>query len=609
MRLLEENQMKKTRHIFLLAIATSFTLPTIAEEQSPIIVTATRTAQTVDESLASVTVITKEQIAKLQTTDLLDLLSGVAGIDMANSGGFGKSTSLYMRGTNTGHVLVMVDGVQIGSATLGQVSYQDIPVDIIERIEIVRGSRASLYGSEAIGGVIQIFTRKPTNKTKLNYTSTLGSYNTQKHTAGISGKFDKTAYSLQASTFSSDGFTAKSNNNPDKDDYQQNSANLFIKHDFNNTDNLEFIISDSKNVNKYDSGSTPNTTDYYSEGFLQTLGLKSTFSVATNWQVTLKANQSKDDSDSFQDKVKTGVFNTQRNVYLFQNDITLNKNNLLTVGAENQNTLVSGTSSLTKKSRDNNALFVQNNWSKDNDSLLISVRNDKNEDFGTATTGNISWGQNIYANTNLILSAATAFKAPSFNDLYYPLDTWGNVGNPNILPETSNNIEISLKRKNLQLNLYKTEITNLISWEEYVAFSYSPVNIGKSTISGIELLTNLDINGWDTQINLSYTDPVDVSTGQILKNRSRESIRLDIDKEFSDYSIGATIKAQGERYVSATTQLSGYTLVDVRGNYKINKNWNLKGKVTNLLEEEYTLNNGYNTPKRSIYISIHYQGF
>ena len=599
--------MKKTRHVFLVALATSFTLPTFAEEQSPIIVTATRTAQTVDESLASVTVITKEQIEQQQANDLNDLLSSIASIDMINSGGFGKSTSLYMRGTDTGHVLVMIDGVPFSSATLGQVAYQDIPVDLIDRIEIIRGPRASLYGSEAIGGVIQIFTRRPTDETSLNFTSTLGSNNMKKNTAGISGSINKTSYSIQASTFSTDGFNAEQNNDPDNDGYKQNSANIFVKHKFSNTNNIEATFFNTDNVNEYD-GFTP-TSDYYTEGLQQALGIKGTFSAATNWQVTLKANQSKDYSDNFKDSIKTGIFNTEREIFTWQNDISISENNLLTVGLENKNTSVSGTSTYTKSSRDNNATFIQNDWSGNNNNFLISVRRDDNESFGEHTTGNAAWSHNIYSDTRLILSAGTAFKAPSFNDLYYPL-TWGYVGNPDILPETSENFEVSVKKKNIEINLYRTEITNLISWQlDSGTGNTSPVNIGSSTISGIDFIASLKLGDWDTKINISFTDPIDNSTGEVLENRSKESLRLDFDKLFSDYSLGATIKSQGDRYISSTKKLSNYTLIDLRANYKINKNWDIKGKITNAFDEEHTLNDGYNTADRSIFVSIHYQGF
>ena len=229
MRLLEEIPMKKTRQVFLVALATSFTLPTIAEEQSPIIVTATRTAQTVDESLSSVTVITKKQIEQQQASDLYELLASIAGIDMINAGGSGKDTSLYMRGTNTGHVQVLIDGVQIGSATLGQASYQHIPIEMIERIEIVRGSRASLYGSEAIGGVIQIFTNKSGKENNLTFSSSIGSYETKKNAIGLSGNSNKTSYSIQASTLTTDGFNARQGKNPDNDGYNQKLSKPILK--------------------------------------------------------------------------------------------------------------------------------------------------------------------------------------------------------------------------------------------------------------------------------------------------------------------------------------------------------------------------------------------
>lgn len=578
----------------------------IAEDQSPVIVTATRTAQSADSSLASVTVITKEQIQSQQANDLSDVLSSLAGVDMVNSGGFGKATSLYMRGTNTGHVLVMIDGIQVGSATLGQAAYQDIPVELIERIEIVRGARASLYGSEAIGGVIQIFTRQPTDATRANFSSSAGSYNTKKNTAGISGKIHKTSFSIQASTFSTDGYNAKQNNNPDNDGYKQNSANLFVKHEFNNTDSIELSALHSTNVNHYDS--TTKTADYYSEGLQQVAGLKGIINAMPGWLITLKANQSKDDSDAFKDMTKSGVFNTKRDVYTWQNDFSTTENNLLSIGIENNDTAVSGTSSYVKKSRNNKAMFIQNNWTKEDSNLLVSVRTDDNESFGKHTTGNIAWGNKIFNDINLVLSAATAFKAPSFNDLYYP-DQFGYVGNPDILPETSDNFEISLKKKKTQVNLYRTNVKNLISWEKNtVTGKTSPVNIGSSKIVGIEFLTSLNLGGWDTQLNLSFVDPVNNADGKILKNRSRESLRLDFDRIFSNYSLGATIKSQGVRYTSSAP-LDSYTLVDLRASYNINKAWALKGKISNTFERKYTLNTDYNTPGKSIFISIHYNGF
>lgn len=596
--------MNKTRQVFLAALATSFALPALAEEQSPIIVTATRTAQTADESLASVTVITKEQIAQQQANDLIDLLSGIAGIDMINSGGFGKDTSLYMRGTNSSHVLVMIDGVQIGSATLGQVAYQDIPVDLIEKIEIVRGARASLYGSEAIGGVIQIFTRKARDKTAMNFSSSYGRYNTKKNSAGISGKINKTSYSLQASTFSTDGINAQEAFNTDNDGYKQNSANFSINHRFNNTDKIEATILQTNSLNEYDG--TITNSDYYSEGFQEALGIQGSFNLMTDWQVLLKANQSSDNSELFQDSISTDVYKTKRDIYTWQNNISISDNNLFTLGFENKNTSISGTSTYIKSARENNSIFIQNNWTQDDNDLLLSLRRDDDKSFGVQNTGNISWGQKINSDTRLILSAATAFNAPSFNDLYFPDKGWG-VGNPDLLPEDSRNYELSFKKKQMQVNFYSTKINNLIVWDNATG-KWIPNNIGTVKIKGVEFLASVNIGGWDSKINLSYSDPIDAETGEIISNRSRESLRLDFDRTFTRYSLGATVKSQGIRYTSST-QLDSYTLIDLRANYNINKDWSLKGKITNALERKYTVNPGYNTPDKSIFVSIHYQGF
>ena len=215
--------MKFSKHVLLITLTTALSMPTIAEEQSPIIVTATRTAQTADDSLASVTVITEEQIAQQQVNDLRELLSSISGIDMINNGGIGKATSMFMRGTGSSHVLVLIDGVKIGSATNGNIAFQHIPVNQIERIEIVRGPRSSLYGSEAVGGVIQIFTKKGKKQDQANLEMGYGSYETNKIMAGVSGKVGNTSYAINANHLKTNGFDAKDGIEIDNDGYDSNS--------------------------------------------------------------------------------------------------------------------------------------------------------------------------------------------------------------------------------------------------------------------------------------------------------------------------------------------------------------------------------------------------
>ena len=254
---------------------------TYAVEQDAVIVTATRTAQTVDDSLASVTVINAEQIEQQQAHDLLSLLTSVSGIDMTNNGGMGKTTSVFMRGTSTSHVLVMVDGIKVGSATNGNIAFQHIPVSQIERIEIVRGPRSSLYGSEAVGGVIQIFTKKGKKQKQANIELGYGSYGTKTFAAGLSGKVEKTSYSINANHLSTDGFNTKVGTETDDDGYDNNSVTLNVSHQINKTSSLALNLMQASGHTEYDG--SYNNSDYVQ----QTTGLQYSFAALANWNIKL----------------------------------------------------------------------------------------------------------------------------------------------------------------------------------------------------------------------------------------------------------------------------------------------------------------------------------
>ena len=388
MRFTRGNTMNITRQAFLVAIATSLTLPSIAEEQSPIIVTATRTAQTVDESLASVTVITQQQIEQQQATDLTDLLSSVSGIDMKNSGGLGQNTSILMRGTSSKHVLVMIDGVKIGSATLGSIALQHIPVNQIERIEIVRGPRSSLYGSNAIGGIIQIFTKKSSAEPSLNAEVGYGSDNTTKTSAGLSGKSNDTSYSLNASYLESDGINALKDNDPDEDGYNNSSISSNIKHDLSPTSSLSLNLFHASGNNQYDNDF--NAADVVTADFTQeSAGISYTASPLNNWQLILRAGQGRDKYKNFSNGLANGTYITDRETYSWQNNITINDSSILTTGIDYQNDDVGGSSaSYNETSRYNTGYYIQQQWLGDKNDILASLRVDDNESFGNYTTGN-----------------------------------------------------------------------------------------------------------------------------------------------------------------------------------------------------------------------------
>ncbi|MDH5409025.1 MAG: TonB-dependent receptor [Gammaproteobacteria bacterium] len=585
-------------------------LPSLhAEDQNAVVVTATRTAQTVDDSLASVTVLTSADIQRSQASSVQELLQGHAGMLFRNSGGLGKSTSLFMRGTNSNHVLVMIDGLKIGSATLGTVSLQDIPVSQIERIEVVRGPRSSLYGSEAIGGVIQIFTKKGSKKSVGNGHIGYGRYNTTEIGGGFSGINDKTQLNLQVSQTKSDGFSALKGNNADEDGYENLSASFAYKQKLSTTANFSINATSTTGTNEYDNRFDP-VSDYSGDFEQSTFKISSDFSASDNWQMSIQAGLSKDVFDEYADGISTNsLFETDRTLLSWQNNISLNDKNTITAGLDYSLDEIDGSTNYDVKERTNTALFSQYDWSGDKSNFIVGLRVDDNEAFGTHTTGNVGWGMKLNSKVRLIANYGTGFSAPTFNDLYWP-DGLFSYGNPNLKPEESKTAEIALRGSHWQVSLFETKVKNLIVWGSDADFRYTPTNVDKAKIRGLEVTSKRRMGNWQHQIDLSYTDPRDEATGNILRRRAKEMARLSIDNIGGKFNYGVTLNGQGEHFDDAANEerVSGYMLVDLRASYTFAKEWSLRAKIENALDKDYESVKGYNTAGSSAFVSVHYQG-
>lgn len=573
---------------------------TFAVEQDAVIVTATRTAQTIDETLSSVTVITEEQIKQQQPHDLVSLLTSVNGIDMTNQGGMGKLSSIFMRGTNSSHLLVMIDGMKIGSATSGTIPFQHIPVSQIERIEIVRGPRASLYGSEAIGGVIQIFTKKGKEKLNSHIDLGYGTYATQRLSAGLSGKSNNTSYAFNASQLKTDGFTTLNGTETDLDGYQNNSISLNLSHALSDTSALALNVLQASGETEYD-GSYQDSTNYVE----QTTGIQYTFAPSQNWDVKLNASQSLDQADNFKDAVLQSKFNSTRDNLSWQNNIVVADNQLLTLGVDYQNDSVDSSTNYNKTSRYNTAGFVQHQWFGENNDMQVSARNDNNQNFGSHNTGSIAWGHDFENKYRLITSYGTAFKAPTFNDLYYP-----GYSNENLKPEESNTVEVEVRKSSdwgkWSVNAYHTNITNLI-----VFVGSAPINVNKASISGVELSLSTLFAGYNTQFEVAALDPRDKETNKLLQRRTQRTVKIIMDKEHGKWASGFTITGQGNRYDDKNNAnlLKGYVTFDTRARYAISKSLHVKAKIENLFDKKYETVKGYNNPERSVFVSLSYTGF
>lgn len=591
-----------------------------------IIVTATRTANSVDETIAPVTIFTREDIERSQATSVIDVLRTAPGISFTSNGGMGGTSGISIRGTNTDHVLYLIDGVPIRSATSGNTAIQYIPVAQIERIEIVRGPRSSLYGSDAIGGVIQIFTKKD-EKDKFTASMGYGSDDTKELTASYSGGDEKSHYNAAVSALESNGYdfygyaydpaayaTVYSEIDQDNDGYENYSLSLNGSHKINDRLSLSGVYLRSQGENQFDGYFNKNThTDFMQ----QLLSGSLDFSVSEDWNTQLKLSRNYDKQYNQLEQASSKTrFNTRTDVINWQNDILIRDMDLLTLGLDYKEDKVDSSDDFSEDSRWNQAAFAQYQYEGDFFNTQLSYRYDDNEAFGSHNTWNFATGFSLDERVRITTSYGTAFKAPTFNDLYYP-DTGWYKGNPNLKPEESESfdfgVEISTGQTLWTAHYFNTRINNLISY--VYSFPVSTMeNVSKAKIDGFELTVDTELYGFKLSGNASYVNPIDRSTGKMLPNRSKNNFNLSIDKDINSFSYGASLIASSERYNTKEEQqqLPGFGLVNIRASWDIDKHWTLKAKIDNLFDKDYVLTrdfdgNDYNQPDRFAFASIHYE--
>jgi vitamin B12 transporter len=580
--------------------------PSVLAEESTqledVVITADRKARTVDETLTPVTVITRKDIEKYQATDVAEVLRRVPGVNIVNSGGVGKVTSVFLRGTNSSHVLVLVDGIKIGAATTGVTALQDVPLDQVERIEVVRGPRSSLYGSEAIGGVIQIFTRKGGKGFQPEISISAGSHNTQKANVNLAGGDKNTWYNLNAGTEKTDGINACSStttacfaDEPDVDGYRRESVALRAGHRLDSGTALEASLSRSQGKNYFDGGLfSGNSNDFVQENFSGKL----THTFDERVAVSAQIGQSRDEAYNYYNggdlsPTVSRQFDTRRNTAGLQTDITLNANAELTLGADTQKDNVISDNAYTVKSRKNDGVFASYQHDFGKTDVEISARSDDNEQFGKHNTGAVAIGYDISDNLRVKASQGKAFRAPTFNELYWP-----NMGNANLKPERSRNTEIGIDGKwvngTWSVNAFDNKINDMIpAW---------PINnIDRATIRGVELGTSTQMAGWDVVANVTLQNPKNAAgtnAGKLLQRRPKQIANLDVDRKLADVRVGASIHAESERYDdvanASAKKLPGYGTLDLRADYQMAKDWTVGVKVGNVLDKDYQTAQGYN---------------
>ncbi|HHH39997.1 MAG TPA: TonB-dependent receptor [Sedimenticola sp.] len=595
----------------LILLTATLAAPAMAEPPPVINVTASRMARTADQTLASVTVIDRAEIERSQAMDLAHLLDGRAGVSMNVAGGYGQPTSLFLRGTNSNQLLVLVDGVRFGSASLGSTPWQDLPLSQIERIEIVRGPRSHLYGPDAIGGVVQIFTRQGGGEgVRLDADAGYGRYHTFKGNSGISGGDRNTRFSLRGGYIRSDGFDATEGGNKDDDGYRNTSFSGSISHRFDTAGTLQLNALHEQGNTEYDGFSA---TDEYDADFEQSVfGGRYRFTPLAWWDTSLSAGYSRDEQKNHVNDVKSSVFKTTRKQAGWQNDFTIGSETTLTLGADFLRDQVSGTTDYSRDKRDTRGIYAQYQSGFGPLDLSAGLRHDNIQHFGNHTTGDLALGYNFAFPLRVYASYGTAYKAPTFNDLYYQ-DPWGSSGNPDLDAEKSKSWELGLSGSpawgTWRVNLYRTDIDDLIQWLEVAPFTWQPRNVSRARIDGAELALDTTIAGWRIAGELTLMDPRDRNSDNQLPGRPKQNLRLDLDRRFGALGIGATLQSRSHSYSDADNKVKadGYTLLDLRTSYRLSPAWVIRGRLGNLFDKNYQTVAGYNSPGRDLFVSIAYQ--
>lgn len=601
--------------ILFCAVSTALCASALADEitlQPAVQVTASRVAETVDATLADVSVITRQAIDASGARDVLDLLRLEAGVDLYRTGGAGSQTSLFLRGSNTNQVLVLIDGVRAASANTGAFAFEQLPLDAVERIEIVRGPRASYWGSDALGGVIQVFTRKLDGP---RVALGLGSYGETDGSAGIGHWNGRDGYSVQVGARHVRGFSATNPsicNAPDDpycsynaDDDGYRNTNLVVH-------GAQGLGSQLLSATLYRSQGQAQFDQGYSDVIEQNVGIILEGELAENWSHRFALGNAREDLAT---PAYAALYLTRRNSLLWQNEWRVDDNQHVVAGIDllHDHGETRDTSTglpIYRDSRDDRALF--GGWRATFGALdsEISLRHDANSEFGGATTGSLALGWRLDDFWRVYASAGQGFRSPTLNEQFSPGYSGYFAGNPALDPERSQSGEVGLEltpddHQRFKANLYSTRTRDLITFS---GPQNRAENIAHANIDGAELAYDVAAGAWSAKTTFTWQDPRNEDNHALLIRRARQKASAIVERQFGErFSLGAEMLYSGRRADIGDVDLPAYALVNLRASWHFSRAWRVAARLENLGDRDYVLVHGYNTPGRSAFVDIVWQ--
>jgi len=579
-------------------------------ELEAVVVTATRTPVPPDQLAAQVVVIDRTAIEQAQGATLAGLLQRAAGVQISSSGGLGKASTVFIRGTEGRHVLLLIDGVRYGSATLGTPNWDNLPLAAIERIEVLKGPAAALYGSDAVGGVVQIFTRRGQEGFHPHAELGLGAYGRRSVALGVAGGQGGLSYRFGVSSLRESGFSATNPavpfglHHPDADGFEQDALDASVRLALAPGWALSANGLLASGDNAFDSGSGAFAVRGLTTTRVLGLGLERTWAAGARTQ--LRLNRADDLTRNFMSATRTSHIDTRRQQWTLQHDQPTGLGTL-TLGAEHTREQVNSSVAYTVRERRIEGVFVGLQGSAGPHAWQASARQDDNSQFGSASTGSLAYAFEFAEGWRMRAAHGTSFKVPSFNQLYWP-----GFGNPSTQPERGRSSEIGLSyefgQQSLQLTRFEQRIRGFITAAPTVA------NVPRVQIDGWNLVWQGSADDWRWRTDLELLEARNRTPGanfdRQLPRRAEQQLALSVERAWGDaWWLGAHALLVGERFDDAanTQRLPGYGKLDLSAEHQLSSDWRLQLRLNNVGDKRYETALGFNQPGRALFASLTWQ--
>lgn len=606
------------------ALAAAFPIGTLAQTSPTApalretVVTATRVEQPLSDLVADVSIVDRETIESSGATGVADVLARLPGIEISRTGGIGNATNVFLRGTNSQHTAVYIDGVRVDTQTVsGGAPWEAIPLSQIDRIEVLRGPAAAIYGSDAIGGVIQLFTRKGEGGIAPYVSVGIGRRNTRRIEAGVSGAAGAFDYSLGVTREKSDGFNVRPvrGYNPDRDDYRSTSGNARLGFQINRDHRIDATLLASNMNSGYDDTNlgVAARADDRNKYQLRTAGL----SWSAQWTDVWRTRLTVSDSDT---KYKTEpsfyATETQLRNYLFQNEFRFGPHLLSAALERREDQLKNAPDASSRgldRERSQNGLALGYGFAQGPHTIQLNVRHDDDSEFGGQNTGSAAYGFAITPQWRATASAGTSFRAPT---LYQRFSQYGNAS---LEPEEGRNVELGLRwsegASNAGVVVYRNRVSNLISFDGS-SFACSATvgsrfggcyaNTARAEYQGLTLSAGHRIGDMTLRASADFQDPRDLNTDKQLARRARRHGVLGADWAVAGWTLGAEVQTSSMRYDDAanTRRLGGYTLLNLVASTRLTPSLTLIARLDNAGDKDYQLARTYATAGRTAYVGL-----